>query len=140
MMPTSDNTALVRRMVEEVWNRGDLDAADVLFSAGYTNHGGLIIDVVHGPEAIKMSVGMYKSAFPDFWITIDDLRADGPRVFLRWTARRNVPSVRRNGAPDTVSQFMPGSSVCSISEGKIVESWTSWNQASVVRSLGLRPA
>lgn len=140
MMPTSDNTALVRRMVEEVWNQGNLDAADALFSPGYVNHGGLIINVVRGPEAIKMSVGMYKSAFPDFWVTIDDLREDGPRVFLQWTARRDLPSGRRDDASDTVSQSMPGSSVCSFEEGKIVESWTSWNQADVVRSLGLRPA
>ena len=50
-MPASPNETLVRRAVEAIWNRGDLDAADELFAPGFVNHNGLITDLVSGPEA-----------------------------------------------------------------------------------------
>ena len=65
--------AVVRRAVEEVWNQRDLDVADALFAPDYINHGGLIPDLVQGPEMIKISVALFRTAFPDFWITADDV-------------------------------------------------------------------
>ena len=64
-MSSSNNEALVRRAVESIWNRGDLDLADELFAPDYVNHHGLIADVVRGPEAIKVSAALYRLAFPD---------------------------------------------------------------------------
>lgn len=52
-MAEAHNAVLVRRVVEEIWNRGKLDVADVLFASDYINHAGLIPDFVRGPEAIK---------------------------------------------------------------------------------------
>ena len=63
-MAEAHNVALVRRVVEEIWNRGQLDLADVLFATGYSNHAGLIPDFVRGPEAIKISGAFYRIAFP----------------------------------------------------------------------------
>src|SRR5919109_2020826 len=87
-MPAEQNAALVRRAVEEIWNGGDLDLADVLFALDYVNHDGLIPDLVRGPEAIKISVALYRTAFPDLQITVEELIAEGETVVLYWTARR----------------------------------------------------
>ena len=38
-MSTEENKALVRRHLEEVWNQGNMAAADELFSSEYVNHG-----------------------------------------------------------------------------------------------------
>ncbi len=46
-MTAEHNMGLVRRVVEDVWNRGDLALADVLFAPTYVNHGSLIPDLVH---------------------------------------------------------------------------------------------
>lgn len=35
-----DDASLVRRVVEEIWNAGELDVADELFDPSYINHGG----------------------------------------------------------------------------------------------------
>ena len=80
-------TDVVRRAVEEIWNRGDLGLADVLFAPAYVNHGGLIPDLVRGPEAIKASVALYRTAFPGFHITVEALTAAGEMVDLEWAAR-----------------------------------------------------
>src|SRR5919206_5003434 len=83
---TRDNAAVVRRVVERIWNRGDLPLADHLFSTTYVNHGGLIPDIVRGPEAIKVSVALYRAAFPRLFISIDGLEEDGEMVDVRWAA------------------------------------------------------
>ena len=52
-MTTQDNKALVRRIFEEIWNRGNLEALDELFApehVGYDNKSGPF----HGLEGAKL--------------------------------------------------------------------------------------
>ncbi len=46
----------------------------------------MIPDLVHGPEAIKLSVALYRAAFPDLHITVDEVIAHEDTVLHRWTA------------------------------------------------------
>jgi len=130
------NAAVVRRAVEHVWNRGDLDLADRLFDSAYVNHGGLIPDIVHGPEAIKMSVALYRTAFPRLYIAVDSLVADGDMVELRWSAY--TPSSDRPLSDRRGSQkaTLTGTTRGRLSDGQIVESWTTWDSEGVLRRLG----
>lgn len=84
---TESNTGLVQRAVEEIGNQGDLALADVLVAPDYVNHGGLIPDLVRGPEAITVGVALYRTTFPTFHITVEALAADGEMVELQWAAR-----------------------------------------------------
>ena len=136
-MAEAHNVALVRRAVEEIWNRGQLDVADVLFAADYINHAGLIPDFVHGPEAIKISVTFYRTAFPNFHITIDELTAKRDAVVLRWTAR-SAPSV--GSVASAMLGALAGMIVSRVAGGQIVKSWIHWDQAGVLARLGLRHA
>ncbi len=124
------NTGLVRRAVEEIWNGGDLTVADALFAPDYLNHGGLIPDLVRGPEAIKVSVTLYRTAFPEFHIAVEALVAGSETVELHWAAHAS-------GSRETVLRGMTQSRV--VAE-QITESWTCWDHAGVLRHLGLVPA
>src|SRR5438128_1396513 len=93
-----DNGTLIRRAVEAIWNDGDLAVADDVFGPTYVNHHGLIPDLVHGPEAIKISVALYRLAFPHLYITVEELSADGETVVIHWTAWRNPPGPAGNAA------------------------------------------
>src|SRR2546421_9723701 len=86
-MVSASHAHLVQRVVDEIWNAGDLDLADELFGRTYVNHGGLVPDLVCGPESVKFSVAVYRRAFPDLRIWTDRLRASGGMVTLHWTAR-----------------------------------------------------
>src|SRR6185503_8862125 len=135
VMAEAHNAALVRRAVEEIWNRGKLEVADVLFAAEYVNHAGLIPDLVRGPEAIKISVAFYRTAFPTFHITMDELTAKRDAVLLRWTARS---SASPHGSASRATQgTLTGLFVSRCAGGQIVESWTHWDQAGVLEQLGL---
>jgi len=129
------NRCLVRRAVEEIWNRGDLALADVLFAPAYVNHGGLIPDLIHGPEAIKSSVALYRTAFPAFHITVETLVAQDEMVDVQWTARRTQSA---GGAGR--QEMLQGTTRGRCAAAQIVESWTTWDRAGVLQRLGLIPA
>jgi hypothetical protein len=48
-MGIEENKALVRRFYEEVWDRGNLDVADVVFAADYVRHDPRATDPAPGP-------------------------------------------------------------------------------------------
>jgi predicted ester cyclase len=133
-MAEAHNAALVRRAVVEIWNRGKLEVADVLFAADYVNHAGLIADFVRGSEAMKVSVALYRAAFPDLQITIEQLTAKRNAVVLRWSAR-STPRMRSvtSGTRGTLLGMM----VCRFAHGQIAESWMHWDQSGVLEQLGL---
>jgi hypothetical protein len=124
-MSAGDGAALVRRAVEEIWNRGDLALGDALFGPTYVNHEGVIADLVRGPEAIKISVALYRAAFPALHVTIEDLVAAGDRVALRWTTRVQAPPEETAG--DDAPGMVTGMTLCRLAGGQIVETWTCLN-------------
>ena len=125
-MSTEQNRHLVRQVIEEIWNGGDLDLADRVFAPGYVNHGGLIPDLVRGPEAIKISVVLYRTAFPRFRVTVIDLLTQGQTVALRWAAHRTPPYAGVQGGPDRGPDTLRGMTFGRVVEGQIIESWTCW--------------
>lgn len=127
------------RAIEAICNRGELAEADALFTPDYVNHGGLIPDLVRGPEALKVAVALYRSAFPDFRVVVAALRASGTTVLLRWTADRHPAR-----AAAVTTSARAGGGVTGITRGrlvggKIAESWTRWDAAGAVRRGGLIP-
>jgi predicted ester cyclase len=131
------NVALVRRVIDEIWNAGNIELADELFAPTYINHGGLIPDLVQGPEGIKWSVAFYRAAFPGLHVAIDDLRAENDRVTLRWTAGNHVPDQGAGSAPAGAGGTVSGRTSSHLVNGQVVESWTSWDVAVVLQRLGI---
>ncbi len=134
-MRAEQHTALVRRAVEAIWNRGELDVADVLFATDYVNHDGLITDLVRGPEAIKVSVALYRTAFPDLQITVNDLTADRDTVLLHWTARGTPAVDRSGGAATSTVGTLTGTLTSRLAGGQIVESWVQWDRDGALTQL-----
>ena len=67
------NKNVVRRLFEEVWNKGNLPVADELFASTYAHHDPSTPDVGRGPESEKKRATLYRTAFPDLRLTIEDL-------------------------------------------------------------------
>jgi hypothetical protein len=128
---------IVRRAVEFIWNGGDLDLADLLFAHDYVNHGGLITDLVLGPEAIRISVALYRKAFPHFYITIVSLKTLRDETVLHWIARSSSPDGMSRSESDSGSSGPVGTTRFRYIGLRIAESWTDWDRAGVLASLGL---
>jgi hypothetical protein len=112
---------LIRRVVDEIWNLGNLDLADALFAADYVNHGGLIPDLVHGPEAVKVAVTLYKLAFPRHLVAVDHLIQVGDRVSFEWTAT-DPASLDSAKGPAALT----GGTIVRLLGEQITESWMRW--------------
>ena len=125
-----DSTVVVQHVVERIWNQGDLALADHLFTATYVNHGGLVSDLVYGPEAIKVSVAMYRAAFPELSITIDRLEADGDMVECDWTAYAVLCGDAIEPDRDRLRHTLVGRTRGRLVHGQIAETWMIWDPKS----------
>src|SRR4051812_30497360 len=77
-MATESNKLLVQRFIAEVWNAGNLDAADELVHEDYSIPG-----IGKGPAAVKHNASVYRKAFPDLEWRIDQMIAEGDWVAIR---------------------------------------------------------
>jgi len=136
---SEQNKTVVRRLFEELWNKGTLPVADELIAPTYTHHDTATPDVGRGPESEKKRVTMYRNAFADFRLTMEDIIAEGETVMARWTCR-GAHKGELNGIAPTGKQIsISGVTVARIASGKIVEGWVNWDALSLMQQLGVVP-
>ena len=136
---SEENKAVARRIVEEVWNKKNLDAIDELIAADYVDHT-LPPGVPPGRDGAKAFIGMYVNAFPDVKITIEDMIAKGDKVVTRWSAT-GTHTGELMGIPATGKQItVTGLDITRFSGGKSVEFWGQFDQMGMMQQLGVIPA
>jgi steroid delta-isomerase-like uncharacterized protein len=69
-MSTEENKVLSRRVIEELFNAGNLDVADELIAQDHVHHDPAMPEEGHGIEDFKQFAALYRSAFPDVHIEI----------------------------------------------------------------------
>ncbi len=135
---SAENKALVRRVIEEAVNQGNLVVVDQLAASNYVYHEPTAGEV-KGPEGLKKLITMYRHAFPDLRMTIDDQIAEGDRVVTRWRARGThkgeLMGVAPSGKPITVTGIL----ITRFANGKFVEEWENYDALGMLRQLGAVP-
>src|SRR5260221_11609727 len=141
-MSTEDNKALVRRLIEEVWNQGNLAVFNELYAPDFIFHDPGLPHVRTREDDKQWIAGILK-AFPDFQITIDDVIAEGDQVAVRLTVRGTNTGdlvtpmpLRATGKQVTV----PGITIVRLVEGQAVEVWSQGETLGFLQQLGLIPA
>ena len=76
---------VVRRLIEEGFNEGNLDVADEIVSPDLIEHQNFGPDHAPGPGGVKAVMASLRRAFSDFHLAIEDLAVDGDTVWLRMT-------------------------------------------------------
>ncbi len=128
-----ENKAVFRRYVEEVYNQGNLQLVDEIFDR-YLAHqpDGSVFE--RGPEHVKRFVSEYHAAFPDLHSTIEDQIAEDDRVMTRYRWRGTHQGEFRGIAPTGEEVEINGIGIFRFSpEGKVVESWDSYDQLNIMR-------
>jgi len=72
----------IRKIIEEAWNKSNLDVLDELFASDYVYHIPPLPDV-EGLKAYKQRIASYRNAFPDLQITIDEIAIEGNTAAFR---------------------------------------------------------
>ena len=137
----SDQNKAIARRALDLFTSGDLDEMDQLVSEDAVDHDAQNPNAgIHGPEGAKRTAAIYRGAFPDLQITVEDQLAEGDKVVTRWTAvgtqDGDLAGLPASGRSTTVT----GITIDRIAGGKIVESWGNWDTLGMMQQLGAVPA
>jgi steroid delta-isomerase-like uncharacterized protein len=133
------NKGIARRLLEAM-NTGDLDVIDEIVDPGYRTHDpSLPPDHPTGPEGVKQLIQLYRGAFPDVRMTIEDQIAEGDLVVTRWTATGTHRGDLQGIAPTGRQARISGIAIDRIAGGKITENWENWDTLGLLQQVGAIP-
>ena len=139
-MQTEQNKALFRKFAEEVFNRGNMSAIDELVAPDFVEHEELPPGIQPGLEGLKQMTMMFRSAFPDFKTTIDDMIAEGDKVVVRMTWRGTHKGEFMSMPPSGKSVSFGVIDIVRFAGDKFVEHWGLMDSTSMMQQLGSVPA
>lgn len=136
---SEQNKTVVRRLFDELWNKGNLPVADELIAPSYARHDASTPDVGRGPESEKKRVTLYRNAFPDLRFTIEDIIDEGETVVARWSCRGTHKGELSGIAPMGKQFVISGISIVRFAGGKMVEGYVNWDALGLMKQLGVVP-
>jgi ketosteroid isomerase-like protein len=135
-MSAEKNEALVRRLFEEVWNKGDLSAAKEVVHEDYTSPKGPFWDEARGEmteaglETLKEEMKSYRETYSDLRFELGRTFCEKDLVIATWRANGIVKGeffTNRAGQKEPVElNGTEGMSMSRIADGKIVENRLYW--------------
>lgn len=137
-MLAEENNKLVRRTFEEAWNQASLNTVYEIFDAHHVSHG-LGVELPAGPEGFKQLISIYRAAFPDIHVTVEDQVAEGDKVAIRWSAIGTHKGQLMDLAPTGKQVTLTGMAISRIEGGEIVETWNNFDALGQLQQLGVFP-
>lgn len=131
---SNDNSALVLRWFEEVWNQRRSETIDELLteeSVCFTDQG----PMRGGDEFRQLQYLPLLSAFPDLQVTVDGVIASDDEVVVRWTATGTHTGEGVQIPPTMKAVSFAGISWIRVRDGKLGEGWQASNIADAIRRL-----
>jgi steroid delta-isomerase-like uncharacterized protein len=137
-MSTEQNKSIVRRWVEDGWNKGNLAVVDQVYAPGYVQHEAAPVPVTSS-EALKHYVAGYRGAFPDLHFTIDDLVAEGDKVVWRFTSTGTHDGPLMGIPPTGKRGVVSGIIIFRLEDSRIAEAWVNFDTLGLMQQIGVIP-
>jgi steroid delta-isomerase-like uncharacterized protein len=137
------NKAVVRRVYDDGFSRGDLEACAEIVASDYVDHPpARFFDVpLTGPASLQGAVRVFREGFPDLTDTVDQLIGEGNNIVVRslWRGTHNgtfvdIPPTGKLVEITGINFFRLGT------DGKIVERFGSFDALGMMQQMGLAPA
>src|SRR5688500_1520067 len=134
-MIENENTAIVRRWFEEVWNERKLDTIDELLHPD-----AVAIDLggpgatVKGPAEFRPAATHMQQVFGGIVVRIEDIFGVDDRVAVRLTSRMKNTGPLGDRPATGAEVTVPVVCLLRMRDGKIVEGWNFWDVASALRA------
>jgi steroid delta-isomerase-like uncharacterized protein len=117
------NEAIIRRVVNEAFNTGNLAVIDQVGSENLCVYYPQANAPLCGLEQAKRAFSRSRAAFPDAHFLIEDSIAAGDRVVIRWTGRATHTGTFWGIPPTGRLVTWSGVTIHRFVAGKIVEVW-----------------
>jgi len=132
-----ENEELVRRMNEEVWDEGNLDAIGEFVAEDFVGHNPAIPEPVHGPDGLRERIEMITAAWPDARLVAEDVVSDG-----EWVAQRTTLTGTHEGEfvgiePTGREVEVAGASFQRVENGSFVEEWLLLDMLGLLAQIGV---
>ncbi len=135
-MDENANKALVRRFVEQVFEKLQPTAVDELVADDFISHTFPASD--DGKAYLRQATERMAKALTDIRFVIEDIIAEGDRVAVRLTASATVVGEFEGMAAAGKSYEIGEVHIFRIRDGKIVEHWHQYDAAGMMRQLGAK--
>ena len=131
-----ENTAIVRRLYEEVWNNRRLELLDELLSPSHALQAPNVSGSEVGPQMYKRQVLALLKGFPDIRMTIEDIVGEDEKIVVAWTLSGTHDGVFL-GIPATHKKVSSdGVTIHHVANGKIIDSFSNWDALGLTKQLG----
>jgi steroid delta-isomerase-like uncharacterized protein len=133
----AENKEFFRRYIEVIFNEGRHDLLPDYVASDAVDH-----DPLPGTEAMPILEGlatflaMRRQAFPDFKYTIEDVLAEGDKVFGRLTMNGTHTGAFLGIPASGVSAEMKVMTLVRLQDGKVQEHWGRPDMMSLLRQIG----
>jgi predicted ester cyclase len=132
------NKALVRRVFDEVWNKGNLEIIEELFSADFVRHFPIGPET-RGLDALREHVSGHRRAFPDWSERVVLVVAEGDFVAAYFSSTGTNEGRFQGNEPTGRQIDITEMTIFRIAENKIVEQWLIPDLLKLNQQLGLLP-
>ena len=135
---SEENKATFRKLIEEGFVQGNTAVVDELVGANIIDHSPMP-GQGPGSEGLKDALTMFRGAFPDLQVTIEDMIAEGEKVVVRVTMR-GTHQGEFMGIPATNKKIEIGEMhIVRFAGGKMVEHWGQEDSLGMMQQLGVIP-
>jgi steroid delta-isomerase-like uncharacterized protein len=135
----AENKAIIRRLYDEVWNERKIGLVDKLMSPSHALYEPNVPDSRVGPEAYKATVNRFVKAIPDISFAIQDTISEKNKVVVQWIMS-GTHKGEFDGYAATNKKFsVEGITIHQVENGKILDSFASWDRLGMMRQLGVEP-
>jgi steroid delta-isomerase-like uncharacterized protein len=135
-MSAEVNKALVRRFYEEVWGRGNTDAAFEVFADDYVRHDLRPVEALPGPAGQKKIADDFHAAFPDLEFTVDMIFGEGDFVVGRCTASGTHLGPWGGIEPTGRRATYSAVNIFRFEDGRVAEIWNHRDDLGLAEQLG----
>jgi predicted ester cyclase len=136
-MSTEQNKDVVRRFIDEVFAKCNVDAADELATPDFIPHSWPGVDP--GIENLKQGQSRVSAGLADVSMKIEDMIAEGDKVAVRLTAHARQDGefmgLPASGREYTISE----THIFRVRDGRVAEHWVNADMLGLMQQLGALP-
>ena len=132
----SRNTDLAHRFYADVMVGGDLNALDEILTPNFVDHEEGPPGTPDGIDGVKAFVTMFREAFPDMQVSIEDVMEDDDRVAVRATMTGTHDGELMGVPPSGNRVRLEMIDIVRIEDGRCAEHWGAADNLSLMQQIG----